>query len=71
MVQRNDELTARRRIRGRVLRDAADHGCWLTHRHLNDEDSAWVWLVDGEQGPQPLFGTRREAVRYMREQLAT
>jgi len=51
------------------MRDAAERGYWLTQRPLDNGEHAWTWLLHDDGQPQPLFRTRREAFRFMREQL--
>ena len=53
-----------------VVRDAAARGFWLTQRPLDNGQRAWVWLLDGNDQPQPSFLTRRQAIEYMGEKLS-
>jgi hypothetical protein len=72
MPDTNDEaeVVARRKSRRtRVMRDAAERRYWLTHRPLDNGEYAWSWLLHDDDGSQPLFPTRREAFRFMRERL--
>ena len=64
------EVVARRKVlRTRVMRDAAERGYGLTHRPLDNGEYAWTWLLHDDGRSQPLFRTRREAFRFMRETL--
>jgi hypothetical protein len=65
------EVIARRKVhRTRVMGDAAERGYWLTHRPLDNGEYAWTWLLHEDDRSQPLFRTRREAFRFMRDKLS-
>ena len=67
-----DEYTPTTHIRSgstTALRDAAEHGYWLTRRQLDNGEYAWTWLLDGSDTAQPVFITRRQAIDHMSERL--
>ena len=51
-----------------VLRDAKASGFTLMQRDLDTGQVAWTWLPD-DDGPQPRFSTRHQAIAYMGEKL--
>ena len=53
-----------------ALRDAASQGYWLTRRPLDNGEHAWTWLLDGDDTPQPVFLTRRQAIEYISEKFS-
>ena len=55
----------RKIFRTRTMRDAAAKGWWLSRRPLDNGEFAWTWLLDGDDSPQALFLTRRQAIQYM------
>jgi hypothetical protein len=59
----------RKRLRTRVLRDAAAKGFWLARRRRADGEQTWTWLGQADRDAPPRFPSRREAIDYMRDKL--
>ena len=62
-------MTLHMSAEGDVLRDASSRGFWLTQRSLDNGQRAWIWMLDGDDHPQPWFLMRRQAIEYMDQKL--